>query len=89
MSRIRTFFLVFLLWTLVGMISKGAFLLIYHSLFANATFSELCQVFWYGLRLDIAVAGYMTGIPGLAVEWLFLPDCPAGVAGLRRQPRPI
>lgn len=65
MSRIRTFFLVFLLWTLVGMISKGAFLLIYHSLFANATFSELCQVFWYGLRLDIAVAGYMTGIPGL------------------------
>ena len=65
MSRIRTFFLVFLLWTLVGMISKGAFLLIYHSLFANATFSELCQVFWYGLRLDIAVAGYVTGIPGL------------------------
>ena len=47
------------------MISKGAFLLIYHSLFANATFSELCQVFWYGLRLDIAVAGYVTGIPGL------------------------
>lgn len=65
MSRIRTFFLVFLLWTLVGMISKGAFLLIYHFLFANATFSELCQVFWYGLRLDIAVAGYVTGIPGL------------------------
>ena len=65
MSRIRTFFLVFLFWTLVGMISKGAFLLVYHSLFTNATFSELCQVIWYGLRLDIAVAGYMTAIPAL------------------------
>lgn len=65
MSRIRTFILVFLLWTLVGMISKGAFLLIYHSLFTNATFSELCQVILYGLRLDIAVAGYLTAIPAL------------------------
>ena len=65
MNRIRTFILVFLLWTLVGVVSKGVFLLMYHSLFAEASFSELSQVIWYGLRLDIAVAGYVTIIPAL------------------------
>ena len=65
MSRIRTFIFVFLLWTLMGVVSKGAFLLIYHSLFAEASLSELSQVIWYGLRLDIAVAGYVTIIPAL------------------------
>ena len=65
MNRIRTFILVFLLWTLVGVVSKGVFLLMYHSLFAEASFSELSRVIWYGLRLDIAVAGYVTIIPAL------------------------
>ena len=65
MNRIRSFILVFLLWTLVGVVSKGVFLLMYHSLFAEASFSELSRVIWYGLRLDIAVAGYVTIIPAL------------------------
>ena len=65
MSHIRSFILVFLFWTLVGILSKGLFLLIYHSLFADASLSELLQVFWYGLRLDLAIAGYLTAIPGL------------------------
>lgn len=65
MSRVRTFILVFLLWTLVGVISKGAFLVLYHSLFTVVCLSEMIQVVWYGLRLDIAIAGYLTIIPGL------------------------
>lgn len=65
MSRIRTFILVFLFWTLVGMISKGAFLLVYHSLFTDVSLSDHLLVFLYGLRLDIAIAGYLTAIPGL------------------------
>lgn len=65
MSRIRAFIFVFLFWTLVGIFSKGAFLLIYHSLFVDVNYSELLLVVWYGIRLDIAIAGYLTIIPGL------------------------
>lgn len=65
MSRIRTFIYVFLFWALVGMLSKGAFLLVYHSFFSDVRFIDLVWVVWYGLRLDIAIAGYLTIIPVL------------------------
>ena len=65
MSRIRTFIYVFLFWTLVGMLSKGVFLLVYHSLFSDVRFTDFVQVVWYGLRLDVAIAGYLTVIPAL------------------------
>lgn len=65
MSRIRTFILVFIFWTLVGMLSKWAFLLIYHSLFNGVGFLNYLLVVWHGLRLDIAIAGYLTIIPSL------------------------
>lgn len=65
MSRIRAFIFVFLLWTLVGMFSKGVFLLIYHSLFTDVSLLERICALWYGLRLDIAIAGYLTIIPAL------------------------
>ena len=65
MSRIRTFIYVFLFWALVGILSKGVFLLVYHSLFSDVRFTDLVSVIWYGLRLDIAIAGYLTVIPAL------------------------
>ena len=65
MSRIRTFIFVFIMWTIVGMLSKCAFLLIYHSLFEGVGFLNQILVVWYGLRLDIAIAGYLTIIPAL------------------------
>lgn len=65
MRNIRVFIRIFILWTLVGMVSKIMFLLAYRSLFAEASATELMQVFTSGLRLDIAIAGYLTLIPGL------------------------
>lgn len=65
MKRIRSFLTIFLLWTVVGVVSKVAFLIIYHSLFADVEWSEQLAVMWYGLRLDMAIAGYLTIIPGL------------------------
>ena len=65
MRRIGTFIKVFLLWTLVGMVSKVVFLLVYHSLLEGAGLGSQLLVVWYGLRLDVAMAGYLTLIPGL------------------------
>ena len=65
MKQIRSFFLVFLLWVLVGMLSKLAFLVSYNSLLDKPGFISQMEVVFYGLRLDVAVAGYLTLIPGL------------------------
>ena len=57
MKQIRSFFLVFLLWTLVGMFSKFAFLFSYYSLLDGPNAVSQLEVVFHGLRLDIAVAG--------------------------------
>ena len=65
MSRLKTFIGVFCLWTLVGVMSKLAFIALYASRLGNADIGELLLVLWHGLRLDVAVAAYLTAIPGL------------------------
>jgi phosphoglycerol transferase MdoB-like AlkP superfamily enzyme len=47
------------------MVSKVVFLLVYHSLLEGAGLGSQLLVVWYGLRLDVAMAGYLTLIPGL------------------------
>ena len=65
MRTLGSFFRIFMLWTLVGLMSKVVFLLAYHSLLAECTWDEQLAVIWYGLRLDFAMAGYLTLLPGL------------------------
>lgn len=65
MSRVKTFVRVFLLWTLVGVVGKAAFIAIYYQLFHNAATGSLLLALWHGLRLDVAIAGYLTALPGL------------------------
>ena len=67
MGRIKVFILVFIIWTVIGSISKVLFLMVYHSLYADVSFTELIAVLWYGLRLDLAIAGYLTLLPGLVL----------------------
>ncbi len=67
MGRMKVFIFVFILWTLIGSISKVFFLMIYHSLYADVSFTELTGVLWYGLRLDLALGGYLTLVPGLVL----------------------
>ena len=47
------------------MVSKVVFLLVYHSLVVDVPLGDKLAVLWYGLRLDMAIAGYVTIIPGL------------------------
>ena len=61
MKSIKIFILIFVLWAIVGVISKIPFLLLYCDFFSI----DSLLVLWHGLRLDLAIAGYLTLIPGL------------------------
>lgn len=65
MKSVKSFVQVFVFWTLVGVVSKVAFLMVYHALLKDAAVMDQLLVLWHGLRLDIAIAGYLTIIPGL------------------------
>ena len=61
----KIFFCTFIVWTLVGVLSKVPFLLMYSSQIGDAGIGDYLSVIWHGLRLDIAIAGYLTLLPGL------------------------
>ena len=61
MKSIKTLISVFVLWTIVGMVSKIPFLLFYCDFLSK----DSLLVLWHGLRLDFAIAGYLTLIPGV------------------------
>ena len=58
--HIILFIKTFLIWTLAGMAAKVPFLAIYHYMIGAATLSDYVQVLLQGLRLDAAIAGYLT-----------------------------
>ncbi len=62
-----TLFLIFLLWTLVGVISKLVFLAVYASIIDGICASDWWDVIRHGLVLDFAIAGYLTVIPALII----------------------
>ena len=61
MKPIKTLIVIFVLWTVVGVVSKIPFLLMYNDILST----DGLLVIWHGLRLDIAIAGYLSMIPGL------------------------
>ena len=61
MKPIKILISIFVLWTLVGMVSKIPFLLMYNDILST----DGLLVIWHGLRLDLAIAGYLSMIPGL------------------------
>lgn len=65
MRQIRTLLCIFALWTVVGLLSKVAFLLCYHSLLPSLGVGGAVAVLWHGLLLDVAIAGYLSMLPGL------------------------
>lgn len=67
MRQIVLLIKVFVVWTLVGLLGKVFFLLFYNSLMADCGFGDCLAVVWHGLRLDVAVAGYLSIIPGLVL----------------------
>ena len=61
------FLSVFLLWTLIGALSKLAFLAVYASIIDGICASDWWDVIWHGLVLDVAIAGYLTIIPAIII----------------------
>ena len=62
MKNIKAFLSTFLVWIIVGVITKVMFCLMY---FGDYSVVDWMQVMWYGLRLDISIAGYITMVTGL------------------------
>lgn len=72
MKQIKTLIIVFALWTCVGLSGKVFFLLFYHSIMPSLGGLDCLSVLWYGLRLDVSIAGYFSLVPGLmliAAAW--------------------
>ncbi len=73
MKKAQKLLLIYVLWTLIGVLSKLPFMAVQHSALAEATASELLSILVHGLRLDLAIAGYLTLLPGLLLvvaTWL-------------------
>lgn len=60
MKRIKLIFAIFVLWTLLGTLSKVVFLIVYRDTIGDMGIENVAGVLFNGLRLDIAIAGYMT-----------------------------
>lgn len=73
MKQILALIVTFVLWTVVGVASKILFLIIYSDLIQGAGIADYLMVIGYGLRLDVAIAGYLTMLPGLML--ILLPTC--------------
>ena len=67
MKCVKAFVLIYVLWLLLGTASKVVFLLTYHDLFEGATFAEILGVVGHGVKLDMAIAGYLTMLPALVL----------------------
>lgn len=61
-ANIKAFFYTFLLWIIVGVITKVMFCLMY---LGDYSVADWMQVMWHGVRLDISIAGYITMVTGL------------------------
>ena len=64
-GRVSLFISLFLLWILIGVLSKLVFLAVYASIIDGIGVSDWWDVIWHGLVLDVAIAGYLTIIPAL------------------------
>lgn len=65
MGKILEFLRVFAVWTFLGILSKLLFLAIYAQDMDGIRARNWFDVILNGLRLDVAIAGYFTIIPGL------------------------
>lgn len=64
-QRILTFISIFFYFVLIFCIGKVAFTLIHQSLGGGVGFSDIFQVLYHGLPLDLSMSGYLTAIPAL------------------------
>ena len=64
-KRIIQFLTTYFLFVLLFALQKPIFMVYYRELYINASLGDYFRVMWYGLPLDLSLAGYLTAIPGL------------------------
>ncbi len=69
MKQIKTIIRVFILWTLLGTVSKVFFLFIHRNLIPSPGTGDYIAVMWHGLPLDLAMAGYLSVLPAFILIW--------------------
>ena len=77
MKQIKTFIKIFLLWTVIGMLSKVFFLCVHGSIIPNPGISDYLAVMWHGLPLDLAMAGYLSIVPAIILILTLWTKCKA------------
>lgn len=73
-ERIILFFKTYLLFVVIFIIQKPLFMAYYHVQYMEVSWIEWLKVIWYGMPLDLSLAGYLTVIPGLLLiisAWAF------------------
>lgn len=73
MRYVKAFILTYVLWLILGTVSKVIFLLIYHEIIGACGIGDFLGVLGRGVKLDMAIAGYLTVLPALILligEWV-------------------
>ena len=69
MKQIKTFIKIFVLWTVIGVLSKVFFLAVHSSLIPDPSIGDYFAIMWHGLPLDLAMAGYLSALPAFILIW--------------------
>ena len=67
MKSVKAFILIYVLWLLLGTASKVVFLMTYQDLIDGMTFADMTAVVGHGVKLDMAIAGYLTILPAVVL----------------------
>lgn len=67
MKRVKFLLITYLLFIVLFSLEKPIFLLFHWEESASKSFLEYLGTMWYGLPMDMSVAGYFTAIPGLVL----------------------
>lgn len=66
-QRIFRFLSTYIILVVVFALQHPIFAAVYHNLLQGAGIGDIALATWHGLRLDLAMAGYQTVIPGLII----------------------
>ncbi len=66
------FFKYYLFWIAYFVLSKIIFLIYNNDLTGSLSLSEIAGIFFYGMKMDLSMAGYLMLIPGILLSFSFL-----------------
>lgn len=64
-QRIYKLLLIYVVLVAIFALQHPVFIACYHSLFRGVGLGGVCAATWHGLRMDMAMAGYLAIVPGL------------------------